>query len=195
MDWHGLHNWFKLLKGIAIELQFVAGSDEDLDTAFLLNSSPAFEFAAYTVAALTNTKPTVTIQGEDIDITASTLNSLGNTVVSYCLSFTFFFDSLVDSTISSNLKLIHICLVSRNIKTVSKSFSSTKSLFRLELAARLPPNIPEALLLRSTLPMTLPCKLLSTRCGMLTRTDRAPRKSPWTGELISVGRLELREPS
>uniref|UniRef100_A0A8R1HVZ2 Poly(U)-specific endoribonuclease n=1 Tax=Caenorhabditis japonica TaxID=281687 RepID=A0A8R1HVZ2_CAEJA len=68
-------------EGITIDLQFVAGSDEDLETAFLLNSSPAFEFAAYTVAALTNTQPTVAIQGENVDITAATLVQNGATVL------------------------------------------------------------------------------------------------------------------
>ncbi|CAI2357953.1 unnamed protein product [Caenorhabditis sp. 36 PRJEB53466] len=75
------HGWFTKLNSIAIDLQFVAGKDEDLETAFLLNTSPAFEFAAYTVAALTNTQPTVTVQGEDIIITATTLTTGGNVVL------------------------------------------------------------------------------------------------------------------
>ncbi|KAF1748883.1 hypothetical protein GCK72_025350 [Caenorhabditis remanei] len=70
-----------LFQGIAIDLQFVAGADEDVETSFLLNSSPTFEFAAYTVAALTNTQPTVVIQGENIDIQAATLSVNGVTVL------------------------------------------------------------------------------------------------------------------
>lgn len=80
-DYHG---WFTKINGVAIDLQFTAGPggvDEDLETAFLLNSSPVFEFAAFTVAALTNTQPTVVIQGEDIDIQASTLTVNGVTVL------------------------------------------------------------------------------------------------------------------
>ncbi|ULT84107.1 hypothetical protein L3Y34_013026 [Caenorhabditis briggsae] len=70
--------------GIAIDLQFVGGpsdADEDLETSFLLNTSPEFEFAAYTVAALTNTQPTVVIQGENVDIQAATLTVNGITVL------------------------------------------------------------------------------------------------------------------
>ncbi|EGT32179.1 hypothetical protein CAEBREN_21914 [Caenorhabditis brenneri] len=75
------HGWFNKLNGIAIDLQFTGGADEDLETSFLLNTSPSFEFAAYTVAALTNTQPTVVIQGESIDIQAATLAFNGVTVL------------------------------------------------------------------------------------------------------------------
>ncbi|CAI5454779.1 unnamed protein product [Caenorhabditis angaria] len=68
-------------QGIAIDLQFVIGSTESIETAFILNSSPDFDFAAITVAALTATQPTFSLNGDSITLAVSTQTVSGSIVV------------------------------------------------------------------------------------------------------------------
>ncbi|CAB3399590.1 unnamed protein product [Caenorhabditis bovis] len=64
-------------QGIAIDLQFLLNNDLALEKSFLLNTSPEFEFAAYTVVALAGGEGTYIYNGDEIVINAPTVTQSG----------------------------------------------------------------------------------------------------------------------
>ncbi|EYB93068.1 hypothetical protein Y032_0186g1062 [Ancylostoma ceylanicum] len=67
------HGWFEREVGVALSLQFSWNNWQALEFSMLLNSSPEFEMAAYTVCALTGGECKLTIKGQQVTIIAKTL--------------------------------------------------------------------------------------------------------------------------
>ncbi|PAV77150.1 hypothetical protein WR25_17362 isoform B [Diploscapter pachys] len=78
------HGWFTKANGIQITLQFAWNDYHAMKQSFLLNSSPEFEFSAYTICALSGGDCTMSINGQSIEIAASTLSKNGQTVIDEC---------------------------------------------------------------------------------------------------------------
>ncbi|KIH48854.1 hypothetical protein ANCDUO_21073, partial [Ancylostoma duodenale] len=67
------HGWFDREVGVAVSLQFAWNNWQALQFSMLLNSSPEFEMAAYTVCALTGGECKFTVKGQQVTIITKTL--------------------------------------------------------------------------------------------------------------------------
>ncbi|WKY15599.1 hypothetical protein Q1695_000798 [Nippostrongylus brasiliensis] len=74
------HGWFTREKGVQLSLQFEWNNFQALETNMLLNTSPEFEIAVYTICALSGGECDMTINNQAVTIFASTLQSNGVTV-------------------------------------------------------------------------------------------------------------------
>ncbi|WKY15600.1 hypothetical protein Q1695_000798 [Nippostrongylus brasiliensis] len=78
------HGWFTREKGVQLSLQFEWNNFQALETNMLLNTSPEFEIAVYTICALSGGECDMTINNQAVTIFASTLQSNGVTVIDQC---------------------------------------------------------------------------------------------------------------
>ncbi|KAK5968711.1 G protein-coupled receptor [Trichostrongylus colubriformis] len=78
------HGWFTKEAGVLLSLQFSWREWKAMQTAMLLNTSPEFEMAVYTICALNGGQCEMTINNQPVTIFASTLKEDGVTVIDQC---------------------------------------------------------------------------------------------------------------
>ncbi|CAJ0610026.1 unnamed protein product [Cylicocyclus nassatus] len=78
------HGFFQKENGVELSLQFSWYDWQAMEFSMLLNTSPEFEMAAYTVCALTGGQCSFAVNGQPVTILASTLTSNNVVVIDDC---------------------------------------------------------------------------------------------------------------